>query len=152
MTPLFSFDSLYPDIYKFDWSYQSNKIAFIFQDEVYIVNSDGSGLIKIPSPDNIANYIAWSKTEDILAYAQLNVDHYWSRLFEYDYDTGQSVNLEAAQNLTSSLQPLQWSADGSTIAFGSSGRNNGIFLINRDGTQLKQIYDQPIESFDWYSE
>jgi hypothetical protein len=52
ITTLFEFDDHISDVTNFEWSYVGDKIAFIWLDDVYVVNADGSNIQNLTSSPN----------------------------------------------------------------------------------------------------
>jgi len=151
ITPLFEFDNV---LSTFEWSYVGDKIAFIWLDDVYVVNADGSNVQNLTSSPNKEYDIAWSPTEDILAYTQRNLDYYngLDNIFLYDFTDSTEQSLDLVEQAKLYIDFIQWSADGMSFAFSAMGaENTGIFIIDRDGTTMKKVYDKQLYSFDWYS-
>lgn len=151
-TSLFTYNDLNAGVIAYDWSYQGDKIAFIWNKDIYVVNSDGSNMQNLTSSPNFENHVAWSKTSDVLAYTQYTQDLEKSRIIVHDFADQSQTFLDSVQRKNATITQIQWSADNKTIAFQYCCDLSGIFLIDRDGSNLRQIYDKSVTGFDWYSE
>jgi Tol biopolymer transport system component len=147
----------------------SGKIAFMASSEqikpqLYMVNADGTGLIRLTDiPDGCYN-AAWSPDgakvvfESWLDYGALKGGESYMAggLFVMNWDGSDLINLTGeGQN-----QQPAWSPDGTRIAFLSSrpsrgSKAMGIYIMNADGTEqtlltgdLDDIHDTPVWSPD----
>ena len=149
---LLTYDDVNSGVLSYDWSYQGDKIAFIWNKDVYVAHTDGSNIENLTSSPNFENLVAWSKTSDLLAYNQYTQNFEKSRIIVYDFTDQTQSSLDSVQRQNGSITQIQWSSDNNTIAFRYCCDLECIFLIDRDGANPRQIYDKGVTGFDWYSE
>jgi Tol biopolymer transport system component len=125
------------------WSPDGRKIAFSsYQDahqDLYLINADGTGLTRLTnSPDANERYPDWSPDGKTLLFSSFGGAE--SGIFRMDAD-GSNVKLVMAGPLHSP----KWSPDGTQIAFDGepAGCKFEIYIINADGSNLRQITDHP---------
>jgi Tol biopolymer transport system component len=112
------------------WSYNSSIIAFISHFDIYIINSDGTGLKKIVSTDNFFEAaLAFSPIDDRIVYER--ADSLYD-LVLYDLNTQTTEILLDDHNSISS--PLIWIEDGKYILYGF-----GEETFDRDGFKLYEV-------------
>ena len=127
------------------WSPDGRRIAFASERdgdyEIYLMNSDGSGVTRLTQSagDDIAP--DWSPDGRRIAFASQRDGDYEIYLMNADGSGVTPLTHSAGQDIAPA-----WSPDGRRIAFASS-RDGGyeIYLINADGTGLTQLTDNS----DW---
>jgi hypothetical protein len=119
----------------------SNKIAFQSDrdgdDEIFIMNSDGSNLVQLTDNSDGDSHPTWSPDGSKIAFRS-NRDGDWE-IFTMNSDGSDVVQL--TDDSYSNAFP-SWSPDGRQIAF-SSDRDDDweIFIMNSDGSNLVQLTD-----------
>jgi hypothetical protein len=127
----------------------NGKIAFSYNvandTEIYVINSDGSGLARLTNSDDLGKYNpAWSPDGSKIAFL--------SRFGTYNYEL-KVINADGSNQRTlTTVNPaypsrgidlgLSWSPDGGKIAFNSLW---DIFTINIDGSNLVNLTNNPVE-------
>lgn len=129
-------------IYCEEADYKNTKIAFNSyldgDSDIYLINSDGTGLIKI-TDDQSNNFLpAWSPDGKKIVYTSRPEDD----IYIIDIDGKNKMNLTNSSNYASFPD---WSPDGEKIIYMSETNQNNqeynIFLINPDGSNLIQLTD-----------
>ncbi|MBI1296578.1 hypothetical protein GC175_16610 [bacterium] len=151
--PLSSFGGSF---YAITWSPDGEKIAFV-GDGLMIINADGSnprtiserfggerGFMPVWSPDSKTIAFTTGSTPEDIAKEELNKAYRdpfaYSVIYLVDVETGEERPL-LSDGSTGHIDPA-WSPDGTQIAFASMRSGNSeIWLVNADGTNLRQITD-----------
>lgn len=131
------------------WSPDGRRMAFtcVIQANDYdicVVNSDGTGLVRLTG-DAAQDYDpAWSRDGTRIAFT--------TSRFRAAGDYGRDIALMAADGsgitrLTAGTQPA-WSQDGSTLVF-TSGTGLGLSTINADGSNLNILTTGPHSAPAW---
>jgi hypothetical protein len=118
------------------WSHDQTQVVFgnNYAGEVWVANSDGTGLTEITpigvganaTPATFITYPSWSPVEDKIAVS----DGHGVYVFDGD---GNNVHLVLA---ATDVEALAWSPDGKKLALNN---NAGIAVINVDGTGFTQV-------------
>jgi Tol biopolymer transport system component len=105
--------------------------------DLYVMNRDGSHIVRLTPTGSSAVEPAWSPDGKRIAFASYDKAGIW--LYHLDGSTEtQLTNVSGAQ------QP-KWSPDGRRIAFsvlGTASGFGGIAVIDADGQNYKQLFDQ----------
>lgn len=130
------------------WSFQSDKIAFIAQGDVFIANGDGTGVYNLTnSSQGGVSTMTFSPIGNQLAY--LRSDGLFD-LVIYDFNTNKTEELLNDQAYISG--PILWIENGKYISY-ASGSNlfeeNGYYLFDRSAKQALTIVDEEISHVDW---
>ena len=112
------------------WSPDGTKIAYADGNGVWTIKTDGSSRVKLLDSRAEAIDLAWSPDGTQIAYTNLHTGH--AQLFIMSADGSNSRQITTG---TSYSGTPSWSPDGARIAFFA----DGIWLINPDGTNLKQL-------------
>lgn len=116
-------------------------------DEIYVMNGDGSGLINLTDNPASDNAPVWSPDGTQLVF-ESNRD---GNLELYVMNADGSGQTNVTNNPTEDLQPA-WSYDGKQIAFSSDrDGNHEIYVMNADGSHPTRLTDDPAfdELPDW---
>lgn len=111
--------------------------------EIYLVNSDGTGLLRLTTTDAGEDHPAWSPDgSKILFDADYDDDGFYE-IYTIDPD---GSNLNRLTSNQANDQFADWSPDGRQIAFSSDRNGNwDLFVMNADGSN-----QQPLTtSNDW---
>lgn len=122
----------------------SGKIAFqTFRDgnhEIYLMNPDGTGLVRLTNETPFDGAPAWSADGAKLAFSSV----YGTQVMNADGSGRYSVTTNPFD------QEPTWSPDGTRIAFTREvgGDNDEIHVVNVDGTGLTNISNHPDADFN----
>ena len=138
------------------WSSDGSRVSFIRDSTLYIADANGPGTHPVSIEPQKVQYAAWSPIADELAYIRWSLHKDSTEIVIYDLRTATRTLLPetASSNYywNEKLQ-LQWAKDGNSIAFtGGFGNDEGIWLIQRDGSNIRQIYKGSVTEFDWNEE
>lgn len=109
--------------------------------DIYIGNTDGSGLVRIIGGDSTHNDSpAWSPDSEVIAFVSDRGRGGWD-IYTFDVRNRSIVQLTRDLNHE---ECLNWSPDGQRILFDSSGDNGSylishIYVIDRDGKNLTRL-------------
>lgn len=123
-------------IQRFAWSPDGSKIALHKQDhsldyDIFIMNSDGTGLVNLTNSSSHDLLGAWSPDGSKIAFKSNN------DIYVINSDGSNSINL--TNNSAYDHSP-SWSPDGSMISFISDRKGNrDVFIMNSDGTGVQNI-------------
>jgi Tol biopolymer transport system component len=111
----------------------NGKIAFVKAQDVWSVNPDGTGLTQLTNTQDVdEDDPASSPDGNYIAYTRLGGNELWVMRAD-------GAEEKWVANITDGSN-LAWSPDGSKIAFlRMFSFQNGIYVINRDGTGLHQL-------------
>lgn len=131
------------------WAPGGNLLAFKGEASPYAglctIADDGSGIDKLR--DCIPVQPAWSPDGSKVAYVNGIVGA--SELLTVSGTTGELIK-KISLSLTGVMNTPRWSADGNTIAFCvNQGATEGIYLVNADGGNLRQIVVGTVLALDW---
>ena len=129
------------------WSPDSKKLAYNFNNSIYISNSDGSNKKQLTTLGYPGNYSpAWSPDGTRMAFIAVDGSG------KYDLYT---INVDGSnrQRLTNSLATkyeVVWSPNGAWIAYShhDGSRLEKVFAIHPDGTGLIQLTTQDASYYD----
>lgn len=143
VTPLFTYH-----VGPQSWSYQSDKIAFIAQGDVFIANGDGSGVYNLTNlSQGGVSTMTFSPIGNQLAY--LRSDGLFD-LVIYDFDTNETEELLNDQAYISG--PILWIENGKYISYASGSilfQDDGYYLFDRTTKQALTIVDEEISHVEW---
>lgn len=133
----------YPIIDPPVWSPDGSRIAFTFDTdtdsgEIYLINSNGTGLINLSNNPNVDWRPAWSPDGSKIIYQSM-VDDQWELIIS-------DISGVEQKNVTQSLdiwgtRPT-WSPTNDQIAFhNGSGSQGEVYVINTDGSRLINVSD-----------
>lgn len=137
------------------WSPDGTQIAFERDEDIYVMNADGSEQQNITdTPDFFEEDPAWSPDGQKIVFAQGEDDSYSQdegNLYIMDADGSNSQPLtQTAADID--RQPA-WSPDGSQIAFARrpDGEVFEVFIIDSDGSNLFQVTELPDDATEYSS-
>lgn len=118
-----------------------NKIAYeTANDELYVINKDGTGSIKLSTNTTHDGNISWSPDSNKIAFLsnKSNVNIY--EIYTVSIDGTNLTRITNANGGEGYFNP-RWSPDGSKIAFmqPTNGINYNISVINTDGTNKQLV-------------
>ncbi len=127
------------------WSPDGTRIAFSSHQsgsaQVYVINSDGSGLAQLTGPTSSAQYPVWSPDGTRILFQS------GGGIFVMEPD-GTGVELVTPVGGS----PAKWSPDGNRIVFRGLNENSGrLFVIGVDGSGLAPLSDDEVivDEFAW---
>ncbi len=130
------------------WSYQSDKIAFIAQGDVFIANGDGSGVYNLTnSSQGGVTAMTFSPIENQLAY--LRSDPLFD-LVIYDFNTNETEVLMNDNNFISG--PILWIEEGKYLSYASGKKHfkeDGYYLLDLATKKTLTIREEEINHVDW---
>jgi TolB protein len=130
------------------WAPGGNQILFMSQmfgeqgfgypdTEIFLINSDGSGLVQLTEEMGGVIGATWSPNGSQISF--IHDQDGQGNLFVMNADGSNVIQL--TKNL-GVVRDTKWSPDGSKLvfsAFTSLGDNSDLYVVNRDGTGLKQL-------------
>ena len=120
------------------WSPGGTKLTFYSNRdgnyEIYVMSADGSNQTRLTNTQADENDPAWSPDGQKIVFTSFRDGN--SEIYLMDADGSNQTNLTNRSGPDS--QPA-WSPDGAKIAFSSSRDGGGIFVMNRDGTNVIQL-------------
>jgi TolB protein len=130
----------------------NGKIAYVYQD-LYAINSDGTGQTKLVDPDTEVRFPAWSPDASKIAFSRNVFPVQNLEIFVANADGTNVVRLTNAGNAPSGTNTnygATWSPDGAKIAFTSSrSGNSDIWVMNADGSNpVNLTANSPLFDFD----
>jgi tol-pal system beta propeller repeat protein TolB len=129
--------------YSPSWSPDGNRIAFVSDGALYVVNANGTGLTSIASDPSGIFQPAWSPSGTKIAFMKYRKGT--NRLEIYTVNANGSGLTQLTNNGSNDASDghPSWSPDGTTIAFfrypTTVGSTPKIFVVKSDGSGLKQI-------------
>lgn len=135
-----------------DWSPDDSQIVFMSDEgrldfEIYRINRDGTGRVRLPQSDANEAYPSWSPDGTRILFSS-GRDGNW-KIYTMDLDGNDLRNLTSTG---ANDTRARWSPDGSKITFQSdrSGTTD-IYTMNADGSDIQRITSSPARdaSPDW---
>jgi hypothetical protein len=132
------------------------QLAFVRDDQIYLVNSDGTGLVQLTNAvDGVRNDDpAWSPDGRRLAFSRHLRGNNAAEIYVMNADGSNVVRrtqgCACAKEPSGAVEP-SWSPDGRTIAFWRDydGNESGIYVIDADGGSASRVLlDSP--DFDFH--
>ena len=126
------------------WSPDWKKIAFVDSAghlgaaDIFVMNSDGSGLRNLTNTDTTSFDFAWSPDGRRIAYLEGSPGG--APLYVVNADGTGKRRLTGP--LMVDLGPPSWSPDGRTLAF--TGRGGDLYTVHADGTGLRKLAASPV--------
>jgi Tol biopolymer transport system component len=154
----FDYHFILEEGYSPSWSFGEKRLAFLSSDkQVSVVSIENPGDVKIISPSDVECYeLAWSPVNDEIV-ASCHDSNPGSGISLMDSD---GSNFRRLTFNSRDIFPV-WSPDGSKIAFISdknntatpvssfSSQTTAVFIMNQDGSGLKQISPYDNEDVYW---
>jgi TolB protein len=143
----FNVQTLQPDGAEAAWSPDGSRIVFGSNidgnSEIYVMNGDGSGRIRITNNSAFDGYATWSPDGSQIAFTSDR--DFGNRIYVMDADGNNVISLTGVNNFGPS-----WSPDGTRIAFTSSrdAGNLEIYVMNADGTNQTRLTNDAERDFD----
>lgn len=124
-----------------DWSPDGTKIAFesfCFQHDIFTMNADGSAKMNITNYPSGNTDAAWSPDGTRIAFRSRRFTNWYDVIFVMKPDGTEVTQLTYNED----DGPPSWSPDGNKIAF---EHNDGVYIINADGSNLNQIVSSGVD-------
>jgi len=121
-----------------------------------VINADGSSLRRLTEYDNIEK-AAWSPDNSKIAFLFASRTD-WASDDLYVMSADGSHKIKLNKSISGDIEEFDWSPDSSQIVFTSSATddshpasegNQSTYIINADGTNLKQIDNREIHLINW---
>lgn len=130
------------------WSSDGNKIAFTVEEDICVVNVDGTNLVNLTHQTGYDGFPSWSPDGGKIAF-ESQVDGNYQDICVINADGTNLVNL--TQHPAQDYSP-RWSPAGDKIAFASDRDGNWeVFTIDADGSNLVNLTNDEAEDmfYSW---
>lgn len=128
------------------WSPDGMKIAYISNDDIFVMNSDGMGEIRLTSTREVERHPTWAPDGSLIAFARLTVDESLGpgpalppsgQIYVMHPDGTEVIRLTEGPSVGADDWP-DWSPDGNAIVF---QRGPNLYVIDAEGGGLRRITD-----------
>jgi Tol biopolymer transport system component len=137
------------EVTDFDWSPDGQRLAILqgsgisidtgFFSNIYVINRDGTGAIRLSQQDNVDAHPAWSPDRSRLAFQSIRDGN--PELYVMNAD---GTGVQRLTNDTAVDSDAAWSPDGTHLAFQTNRDGNWeIYAIAVDGTGLTNLTRSP---------
>ncbi len=150
----------YPLVAEFcSWS-QLNTLVFEINGDIYTCLPDGTDRQEVTQTSAYLELDPeWSPETDEIIYIKRAKDSIGipDRILRFSPSLGVETEIFQSSEV-SEINNLTWSPDGAYIVFSSGyfnkkpGPQTGMYIIHKDGTDLKRISGEVFKVFDWYTE
>jgi len=111
--------------------------------DIYIVNTDGTGLRRLTNDPHLEDHPTWSPDGRKIAYAQWTSNTSTAGNTIWVMNADGSGKKQLTKGAVGAVWP-EWSPDGKQIAFGSpESSGESIYVMNADGSGLKPVAGGP---------
>lgn len=125
------------------WSPDGTKIAFVNNNDIYVMNADGTGVARITETPEWEMDPAWSPDGSKIAFAR--VPPLWQEPADvWIMNANGSGQTQLTSHPTEDRMP-SWSPDGAKIAFVSHREGGDIWVMNANGSGQANLIDDA----DW---
>ena len=149
---------------RFEWSPDGSKFALVygqltvgedfcegtFDTDIYTVNTDGSGLVRLTNGVSVFNYDpTWSPDGSQIAFVSVDAKGDGSNSIDVMNADGTNRHRIVKYGYNEGIRWTTWSPDGSRILFAHAGLPcntyfcSQLYTINPDGTDLRQLTHYP---------
>ncbi len=134
------------------WSPDGWKIAYTqihaekYDQDIFVVNADGTGATQLTAATGRDNYPAWSPDGSKIAFSSDRDDLDNLNIYLMNADGTDQVRLTEGSH---HYERPTWSPDGSKILFSGPGLN--IYMMNPDGTDQVRLTDPAAVGGAWLS-
>jgi TolB protein len=130
------------------------KVAFLRNGDIFVVESDGTGLSRLTDTEAHESSPAWSPDGTMIAYAVVTGGSREAseiRVMNADGSSVMRLTTElAGPDLPTWSDWPTWSPDGTRLAFGGFDQDHGyeIYITGLDGTGLRRLTDEADNGVD----
>lgn len=134
------------EIYSISYSPDGTRIAFKSENQIRLINADGSNLLQLTNTSDSNSNPSWSPDGTKIAFSRrirLATGGWQHDIYVMNADGSDPVNLTNTESRGEDERYPSWSPDGSQIVY-SAGPVQGpidIFLMNADGSNPVQLTD-----------
>lgn len=120
------------------WSPDGQQIGYVANDDVYVMNSDGSNVRRLTTHSEGDYYPSWSSRGEIAYWhgSLVGVDGGPADSEIHTIAAGGGTPIRLTHNDVSNIQP-DWSPDGERIAYWHGGE---LWMMGADGSDAHRIY------------
>lgn len=122
------------------WSPDGSRIAFMRDNDIWVMDPDGSDPVQLTFEGAYNNFPSWSPDGKRIIWSRANIFGIKGEIWIMNADGTNQMNLTNTE--TFSEGDPAWSPDGTKIAFAGDPENDGsalIYTINADGSGLEKL-------------